>query len=491
MRIRTGPILGATDASSAIVWLEWADAPEPAKLVMEGRQLTSAELISTHPSVGIYRLKGLEPDTTYAYRFVPEDPGRPGPFPLRSSPAGLADGSIALVSCNRWQLYRADPTSADRIWTDLAHQIGKSKLRAVFHVGDQIYADEVWDAISNAHLERQQRRVTPRSEQEKWCQANRRYWVEAYRDLYRETWNPAHPLAEVLARVPNLMIWDDHDIHDGYGSRPTDFWLPFNRVAEVATQAYREYQHPLNPPLATALRRSFPWTLRWPGIEIYAMDLRSDRKYDANPSQIVGDEQWTALRAWKDSRLAHDPEDPSSFGAITFLVASTPPLLFGKTDSPLYALIPDLVDDLRDQWVHGSNTEELEKLLVFCDQLGTEKRTRVIVLSGDIHIHHLIRCTKRSGGLVFHQVTSSPVANTPVGGKLRDVVYGKALLKGRVHANSAYNGEIVKDTLLSNRGYAILSWKWTDAKPSISVKWRVLGDREKMEERGPFALTSS
>jgi hypothetical protein len=489
MRIQTGPILGATDTSSSTVWLEWSDAPEPPKLVLKGQRPISAELISTHPSAGVFRLSGLKADTDYTYRFAPEASSRPGPFHIRTSPVGLTNGSIAVISCNRWQLYRADPTSTNLVWRDLLEQISKRGIQAVFHVGDQIYADEVWDAITNAHLERQQRRVTPRSEQEKWCKTNRPYWVEAYRNLYRDTWNPAYPIAEVLASVPNLMIGDDHDIHDGYGSRPTDFWLPHNRVAEVAFQVYREYQHPLNPPLASPLSRSLPWTLRWPGIEVFAMDLRSDRKYDANPSRIVGDEQWKALELWKDSRPAHDPGDPSSFGPITFLIASTPPLLFGKTDSPLYALIPDLLDDLRDQWVHGSNTDELEKLLRFCDQLGAEKRTRVVILSGDIHIHHLIRCSKRPGNrLVLHQVTSSPVANTPVGGTLRNLVYEGELLKGATHAKSAYDGEIVKDTLLSNRGYAIVEWKWSNGKSKVGARWRVLGDREKIEERGPFPL---
>lgn len=65
---------------------------------------------------------------------------------------------------------------------------------------------------------------------------------------------------------------------------------------------------------------------------------------------------------------------------------------------------------------------------------------------------------------------------------------GCALLKGRAHANSAYDGEIVKDTLLSNRGYAIVEWEWSGSKPSIAVRWRVLGDREKVEGRGPFGL---
>jgi hypothetical protein len=81
------------------------------------------------------------------------------------------------------------------------------------------------------------------------------------------------------------------------------------------------------------------------------------------------------------------------------------------------------------------------------------------------------------------------VANTPVGGSLRDIVYEGELLKGRAHAGSAYDGEIVKDTLLSNRGYAIVEWEWSSGELSLAVRWRVLGDREKIEERGPFPLT--
>lgn len=52
MKIRTGPILGATATSSATVWLEWADTSVPPKLVLEDRQPREPELLSRTQAPG-------------------------------------------------------------------------------------------------------------------------------------------------------------------------------------------------------------------------------------------------------------------------------------------------------------------------------------------------------------------------------------------------------------------------------------------------------
>ena len=42
-----------------------------------------------------------------------------------------------------------------------------------------------------------------------------------YEKLYYERWNQPET-ALMLASIPNVMMWDDHDIFDGWGSYPAE-----------------------------------------------------------------------------------------------------------------------------------------------------------------------------------------------------------------------------------------------------------------------------
>jgi len=489
MKIRVGPILGAIDQESARVFLEWETGDSPLLEMGTGQAVSVTK--TTHPSAGVFVISGLSPDTEYDYRFNPIDTDRPGPFHFRTAASSRKDGAIALVSCNSSEYRKKRPAAVEAVWYDLAEQIVPRRVLAVIHAGDQVYADKAWEKIYEEFRVWLNQELRPMSAREKWCRDKWAFWVEAYRDLYREAWTPG-AISRVLSEVPNVMMWDDHDIRDGHGSRGTESWIPQARIVEVARQVYREYQDGLNPRRA-ASSSTLRWSLRWPGVELFALDLRSERIYDRNPSRIVGKDQWSALDSWRNQRAARAPGDDSTFGAITFLVASTPPVLFGKTDSPLYHLILDMTDDLRDQWIHGANVPELRRFLAFCDSLTREKNTRIVVLSGDIHIHHLVNVFRRSdSSLLFNQVTSSPVGNTPFGeifgGHIQPIVYGGDL-SGPTHKGSPYDGRIVSGTLLSYPGYAIIRWRWKpDDKPEVAVSWRLLGDDHKIFETLEFPL---
>ena len=68
-------------------------------------------------------------------------------------------------------------------------------------MGDQVYLDEDKpDTSSSEHFD-----SSP---------ARRR---EAMAEKYRLNWS-RDPVRRVLANVPTYMMWDDHDIRDGWGS---------------------------------------------------------------------------------------------------------------------------------------------------------------------------------------------------------------------------------------------------------------------------------
>ncbi len=81
--------------------------------------------------------------------------------------------------------------------------------------GDQVYADSIWEVIS---------------ELREWAglpveQAIKRLFTadiarkvdRFYSELYIQNWGQKEP-ASMLARIPTLMMWDDHDIFEGWAS---------------------------------------------------------------------------------------------------------------------------------------------------------------------------------------------------------------------------------------------------------------------------------
>lgn len=116
--------------------------------------------------------------------------------------------------------------------------------------GDQIYNDAVrvsgplkeWTSISNPR----KRKEYPfggelRNQCDKW-----------YYENYR-SWYSTEPFASANSRIPQINIWDDHDIIDGFGSY-TDHFMRcpvFRGIGGVAFKYYCLFQHHTAPPVST------------------------------------------------------------------------------------------------------------------------------------------------------------------------------------------------------------------------------------------------
>jgi len=139
-------------------------------------------------------------------------------------------------------------------------------LDVVFHVGDQVYADEAFHkGVKLVKGLRGKHTIgSPEATQILSSQVQNQV-AEFYRDFYRRTWNYP-PTRFVLSNVPNLTIWvcilsqnsakesntgnclqDDHDIRDDWGSHSTDYTPTTDEyfVGKIAQQVYWEYQRQL------------------------------------------------------------------------------------------------------------------------------------------------------------------------------------------------------------------------------------------------------
>src|SRR5207253_2746550 len=98
---------------------------------------------------------------------------------------------------------------ATDLWADMNQKFvsaGASDL--ILHIGDQVYADAAFDTA----LHKLKTEGIPRGNR-----AQEEEILELYRARHRVAWNDPSTRA-VLASVPSLMILDDHEIRDDWGS---------------------------------------------------------------------------------------------------------------------------------------------------------------------------------------------------------------------------------------------------------------------------------
>jgi hypothetical protein len=385
---------------------------------------------------GLATADALAAGTTHRFRLMPAD--RPP--------------RVAFVSCNG--TYDFTP-EANRyvVWRKLKERVDAGEVDLVVHGGDQIYADFIWMGHDSDPANRG---LTPASTA-RVAEITRRY-----RALYTKTWS-APEVAAVLASVPNVMTWDDHDVYDGWGSHDDDGEGPQQAFFAAARQAYAEFQvsHGAGPVDAKSSFMS-AWTQDKVGFLL--LDTRSNRMW--THSRVLGDAQIAAAKAWVAA---------NGRGLKRLYVVSSIPLVHAKVAAALTLLkiLPgteEVEDDLRDSWVSTNNRNECQRLAkwLFSVQMDNPG-LQVTVLGGDVHVAALAEVHSRLPAHIgnaqvpprFFQVTSSGIGTPPPAGvtlklmKLAtggDIELGTPDIVGRlIRINGA------RDVILAQRNFVVLN----------------------------------
>jgi len=400
-----GPILiarGADEDSTRLsALLVLPEEREPPPLQPDGGEAVTAVALARYAGRAVWRYDFRLPAATAArYRLGERD------FAVATD--WSAGAHIAFVSCNGREDGDFDRPEAERnaLWNRLRQEQERRPFQLLLHGGDQLYADPVWDshpAIAAARHEGG-RSGAQQPFDEAMRAAAARFYLERYCQVYAQ---PA--TAWLLARVPSLMVWDDHDIFDGWGSHPERLLDgPVGRgLFEEARRAYCLLQLGVRPEETPpgALDESggsLGWRCRLPGFTVVAPDLRSERR----PDRVMGSAGWRGFRA----ALEEEPE-----GRRILLLSSVPAL--GPRLSWVEAcigLVPklrDYEDDLRDQWQSRHHREEWTRFLSFLEQQAGARGQRITLLSGEIHLATRAEIRLRDGPL--HQLVASGIAHPP------------------------------------------------------------------------------
>lgn len=264
------------------------------------------------------------------------------------------------------------------------HLLGRHRADP-FHLmlmgGDQVYADGLWDhvpALRQAAATPLMRRIDLPAPAELPAQLDAWYLA-----TYRHAWNQPEPAA-LLASVPGLRMWDDHDIIDGWGSHPEKLLGSpiYQAIYAAARRAFRLYQIGMaddDPPetLIAGEPPGFTQAIMLNGVGILAPDLRSERR----PDQVLSPRSLRSLPEWLD-RFS---------GCAHLLFMSSVPLVF-----PSFGLIERVVnlipgrhkmeDDLRDQWRSPAHAIEWREVVNHLADFTKRSGCIVTILSGEVHL---------------------------------------------------------------------------------------------------------
>lgn len=158
---------------------------------------------------------------------------------------------IMFHSCNGFSVGTDEEAwSGPALWNDVLRTHDQRPFHVMIGGGDQIYNDSVrvkgplkgWTDIGNPH----KRREFPFNED------MRARCDDFYFENYR-TWYSTEPFASANSQIPQVNIWDDHDIIDGFGSYTDHFMRSsvFRGIGGVAHRYYMLFQHHLAPPVST------------------------------------------------------------------------------------------------------------------------------------------------------------------------------------------------------------------------------------------------
>ncbi|MDM5056166.1 alkaline phosphatase family protein [Aeromonas dhakensis] len=316
---------------------------------------------------------------------------------------------IGYASCNGFSDFKLlTSTPAPYVmWDKLAAEHKAHPFSLLLMGGDQVYADSLWTSVPTLKAWNELDRA------EKVKRKATRAMVEQldrfYCDLYCKQWGRLE-VAFMLARVPSAMMWDDHDIFDGWGSYPEDLQRceVYQAIYAAATKYFRLFQlrTGANGALLDKTLNHHSWRLGFRGYQILALDNRANRTRD----QVMSPSQWdqvnAALAACDTGHLLVLAGVPVVYRDFSFTEAA-----FDATPWE-----EELTDDLKDHWRAKAHQGERARLIMRLLDNARQRRQKepgckTLILSGDVHVGCLGVIQDKREGLNVHQLVSSGIVH--------------------------------------------------------------------------------
>jgi hypothetical protein len=309
-----------------------------------------------------------------------------------------------LMSCHFPETKKDDGFDGFAVWhriPDIIKTEQNANVRFAILAGDQIYADEVEAKVLGERDPKKRR--------------------QHYLNVYKKFWDNEH-YRRVLCRVPAVLMWDDHDITDGWGSREdsftsktsSEFTAEWKDLFGTAKEMFRIMQASRNPaPVAANYSTGFDTCFKVGKAGFVVADLRTNRNIRGGATTKEGliwlPQQRQAIRNWINNNrselhtlffvssvvFSHGaPSVDQYLLRFWFFVIDAVNWLWRFPNLRKFLQrfndkVGDIRDDINDSWGSDANRSEAEGALDFLFELENpqngEKPLNVVILSGDIH----------------------------------------------------------------------------------------------------------
>lgn len=431
MKLKLGPLLGIEAENDYTVCFTTDKSIASAAVTVEGQEVLCSK-VAELPDGFFWRGKIVIPapegihGRKLTYEITINGETANDPFD-RSSWSFYVPGLnekplIAYTSCNG--VSRSDLITKIEnpfaLWKDMEKSHNQKPFSLLLMGGDQIYADSIWDKVSDLNTWSALKREEQESRSLTKSMASQ---IDGfYSKLYIERWRDP-TMSLLLASIPSAMMWDDHDIFDGWGSFPKRLQEcdVFQGIFHYAKKYFDLYQLRTRDN-STLLSRdanhsSFHFSFR--GYHILGLDNRSERSI----FQVMSDNNW-------DDTL----DKLSEIDEGNLIVMSAVPIVyrdFSLTESA-FEITPwaeTLEDDLKDHWRakehQGERTRLIMNLLNNARNRSNRAQSkndenpsltvkyRTLILSGDVHVGCMGVITDKSKNstVKIHQVVSSGIVH--------------------------------------------------------------------------------
>ena len=286
-----------------------------------------------------------------------------------------------------------DGCDGHAVWVDLLQVVSHENNQYVrFAVlgGDQVYSDEF-----KAEL------LAERDDAAR---------LGIYLKAYRKFWSNIH-YRRVMAGLPAVMIWDDHEIIDGWGSEVASFVPGTSRFKDEwaalfrsASSAFAVMQASRNPPLLS--NDAFDCCFRVGKVGFALLDLRTNRNLIGKPhhercavrpvqgldgceqaahAHLVRRQPGRVLARSAGRGAARDEalEIRADLLRVCWRASPRGKGIYARFDQS----VGDIRDDIRDAWSAENNADRADEFLdaLFGLQNDPAHPVAIVILSGDIH----------------------------------------------------------------------------------------------------------
>lgn len=336
-------------------------------------------------------------------------------------PGKAEQPKIAYASCNGFSSVKLvrDTDEPYALWKKLAAQHGARPFSLLLMGGDQVYADDLWESKRCPSLKAWSDLNTAAQHKAEVTAVMGEEIAAFYDALYPDRWRDAD-MGLMFASIPSVMMWDDHDIFDGWGSYPDERQncAVFQAVFKEASRVFDVFQlrcgtrNRLN---AAARHRTL--RLRFRDYQILVLDNRSERTI----KQIMSEQQWQDVKAWLAKLAALKIPNLLVMTAVPAVYRSFATVEAIMDTTPWHE---EVEDDIHDHWSSRSHqAERMRLIMVLLNFLETQKQLnrgsvvgrhcKAVLLSGDVHVGALGQIWWERKELGLTQVIASGIVHPP------------------------------------------------------------------------------